>query len=49
MEKRKKKEKNEENSLPTVSEEIEERLGKLEAILKKNKNIKYNLKIKSFS
>ena len=35
-----------ENSLSTVSGEIEERLEKLGAIIKKNKDIKYNLKIK---
>lgn len=35
-----------ESSLSTISEEIEERLKKLEEIIKRNKNIKYNLKIK---
>ena len=35
-----------ENSLSTVSGEITERLEKLGATIKKNKDIKYNLKIK---
>ena len=35
----------EENSLSTI-DEIEERLEKMEAIIKRNRNIKYNFKIK---
>ena len=35
----------EENSLSTI-DEIEKRLEKMEAIIKRNRNIKYNFKIK---
>lgn len=42
---KKKEEYNEENSISTI-DEFEERLDKIGALIKNNRNIKYNLKIK---